>query len=228
MRKLFFAMQFLLLGLCTYSQQLSQITFSGAATLSSFTFLTDQDVLIRVSADGKVIEWGIEMQSQRNSNYYSPKLQPYMGRVDYYGPESDSVNRGKVKSIGTSVLTYYGPLETETKRGKVKSIGTANLDYYTLYENAALKGKLKFAGKFVFEYYPSLENEAFRGKLKSISNTLITYYSSFDDKLIKGKIKSIGSVAYNWYTSHDRKELRGALKSGTYRQNINGITYILR
>jgi hypothetical protein len=228
MKKIFSAIPFLFLGLCTYAQQLSQINFSGAATLSSFGFLTDQNVLIRISEDGKVIEWGIEWKSERNNNYYAPKLQPYFGRVDYYGSESDPVTKGKVKSIGTCVVIYYGSLETETQRGKVKSIGNTGLDYYNNFENTAIKGKLKFAGNLALEYYPSLENEAFRGKLKSVANTPITYYSTFDDKLIKGKIKSIGSVAYNWYTSLDRKELRGALKSGSYRQNINGVTYILR
>jgi hypothetical protein len=228
MRNFFSAILFLLFGVCTNSQELSQITFSGAATLSYFTFITDQDVLIRISEDGKVMEWGSELRSERSSNYFAPNLQPFMGRVDHYGPEADTVSRGKVKSIGTCVLTYYGPLETDIKKGKIKSIGSAGLDYYTHFENAAFKGKLRFAGKHVLEYYSSVENEAFRGKLKSISNTLITYHSTFDDKLIKGKIKSIGTIVYNWGTSLDPKGQGGSLKSGSYRQNINGVTYILR
>ncbi len=223
MCKLFIAIPFLLLASCTYSQQLSQVTFSGGANLSYISFLVDQNVLIRITEDGKVIEWGIEWLSQR-SDYYAPKLQPYMGKVDYYGPESDSVFRGKVKSIGTCVLTYYGHYETDPKVGKIRSVGTVALDYYTNFDNTVLKGKLRFVGNLVLEYYSSFDDEAFRGKLKSIGNTPITYYSTFD-KLIKGKIKSIGTVAYTWYSSFD---LRSGLKSGLYRQNIGGVTYILR
>src|SRR5688572_18225231 len=109
MRKLVFTLSFLLFCLFTWSQRLSQISFSGASTLSYFTFVTDQNVLVRVSDDGQLMEWGSEVQSQRSNNYYAPELQPFLGRVDYYGPETvDSTLRGKVKSIGTCSITYYG------------------------------------------------------------------------------------------------------------------------
>lgn len=228
MRKFSSIIPFLLFAVCTRSQQLSQVTFTGASALSHFTFITDQNVLIRVSPDGNVMEWGTEIRSERSSNYYAPKLQPFMGRVDYYGPETtDSAYRGKVKSIGTCRLTYYGAYEMEGKPGKLKSIGSIGLDYYTRFENAAVTGKLRFAGTLVLEYYPSLENEAFKGKLKSVGNTRIAYHSTFDDKLIQGKIKSIGPVVYTWGTSLDAR-YKGSLKSGLYRQNINGVTYILQ
>ncbi len=228
MRVYFSALLLLLLCLNSYSQKLSQVSFSGAATLSYFSFLTDQNVLIRVSPDGKLMEWGTEVQSERSSQYYAPKLQQFMGRVDYYPDDADSAYRGKVKSIGTCMITYYNSLDKDEKPGKLKSIGVAALDYYTRFENAAYKGKLRFAGSLVLEYYPALENEAFRGKLKSIGGTQIKYHSSFDDKLLQGKVKSIGSVNYDWGSSLDRREFRGSLKSGIYRQMINGITYILR
>src|SRR5688572_24383303 len=109
MRKYLLVISLLMFGSYTWSQQLSQVTFSGASTLSYFSFQTDQKVLIRVSEDGKLMEWGTELMSERSTNYYAPKLQPFMGRVDYYGPETtDSVIRGKVKSIGTCMITYYG------------------------------------------------------------------------------------------------------------------------
>jgi hypothetical protein len=223
-KNLITGISFLLLATSAFSQQLSQVTFSSGADLSYISFRTNEDVLIRVTPEGKVIEWGIEWLSDRY-NYYAPKLQPYMGRIDYYGPESDSVFRGKVKSIGTCAFTYYGHYETESKIGKIKSIGSLTLDYYTNFDNTNLKGKLRFVGNIMLEYYSSFDDEAFRGKLKSIGNTPVTYYSTFDDKLIKGKIKSIGSAAYIWYTSF---ELRNGMKSGSYRQNIGGVTYILQ
>ncbi len=228
MKKLFVALLFLCLCLFSSSQQLNQITLSGASTLSYFTFRTDQGVLIRVSEDGKLMEWGTEVQSERSNNYYAPKLQPFAGRVDYYGTETtDSVIKGKVRNIGTCMITYYGAYEKDSKPGKIKTIGTLNLDYYTQFDNAAFKGKLRFAGTLTLEYYNSIENEAFRGKLKSVGSTRLLYHSTFDDKLIQGKIKSIGPVAYTWGTSLDAR-FKGSLKSGSYRQNINGVIYILR
>ena len=226
MKKFLVGITFLFSATCSYSQELSQVTFSGGANLSYFSFLTDQGVLIRITDQGKILEWGIEMYSDRY-NYYAPKLQPFMGRIDYYGPESDSVFRGKVRSIGTCSFTYYGSYEKDSKPGKLRSIGNQILDYYSSFDNAAFRGKIKFAGNLMLEYYTSFEDEPFRGKLKTINNTLIKYYSSFDDKSIKGKIKSIGSVDYQWYTSFDVGRT-GALKVGLYRQNINGIIYILQ
>jgi len=229
MLKFISAIAFLLVfNVCGFSQQLKQITFSNASTLSWFTFSTDQDILVRVSEDGKILEWGTEVASERATNYYSPRLQPYMGRVDYYGTEADTINKGKIKNIGTCYITYYNAFEVEEKRGKIKSIGRTMLDYYTRFDNPAYKGKLRLAGSYNLDYYSLTENEAVKGKLKSVGVTRIVYNSSFDDKMIQGKVKSIGSVAYNWGTSLDAKGYGGALKSGSYRQNVDGITYILR
>jgi hypothetical protein len=224
MKKIFAVILFLFVHTCTYSQQLSQVTFSGGSDFSYFSFLVDQNVLIRITEEGKVTEWGIEWLSDR-SNYYAPKLQPYLGRVEYYGPESDSAFRGKVKSIGTCVLTYYGSYETATKLGKLRTVGTIILDYYSDFDIKTLRGKLRFVGNLILEHYPSTDDEAYRGKLRSIGNTPITYYSSFEDKYIKGRIKSIGSAVYTWYSSFD---LRNGLKSPVNRQNVGGVIYIIQ
>ena len=143
MKKLPLLISFLFVAVVTYSQELSHVTFSGGATLSSFSFRTDQDIIIRISDDGKVLEWGTDPGPGRY--YYDPrKLQPYLGRVEYFGQEYDSVFRGKVKSIGTCIFTYYDKYETATKIGKLKIIGRVAVDYYDNYEDAAFKGKIKF------------------------------------------------------------------------------------
>lgn len=226
MKKNLLTILFLFFTTCNFAQQLGQVTFAEGGKLSYFSFFTNQDVLIRVSEDGKVIEWGIELQSLRSSNYYEPKLQPYLGRVEYYGEEADSAFKGKIKSIGTAVLTYYNHFETATRIGKIKSVGTTFFDYCDEFFKPVLQGKLRFIGTLQLDYYSSLEDVAFRDKLKSIGNTNITYHSSFDDRLIKGKIKSIGPVTFAWYTSFDLN--RYGLKSGLYRTNISGVTYILQ
>lgn len=225
--KLFAAILGLLFSILSSSQELRQVTFSNGANLSYFSLLVDQNVLIRVSEDGKILEWGTEVMSDRY-NYYAPKLQSYMGRVEYYGLEADSVSRGKIKSIGTAYITYYGANATPEKIGKPMFIGSLQMDYYSNYEDKLLKGKLKMIGSLLLDRYSSIENEAYRGKLKSVGNTAIVYYSVFDDRVNAGKIKSIGGVQYVWYSTFDRVELRGALKSNNYRQDIAGVTYILR
>ena len=81
-------------GIAARAQDLTYVTFSGGATLSSFSFKTDQGVIIKISDDGKVIEWGTEMES-RYPNYMPGKLEAFTGRIDYYGSEADSVSKRK-------------------------------------------------------------------------------------------------------------------------------------
>lgn len=227
MKKFLLITPLFFLVVCVYSQQLTQVVFSRGADLSSIGFLTDQSALIRLSVDGKIIEWGKEVKAL-NYDVYAPQLQPFPGRVDYYGAEGDSVSRGKIKNIGTCIITYYGPYETAEKIGKIKSIGALSLDYFSQYENAGLKGKIKQAGSLALDYYGAYENDMIKGKLKLVGSNSIAYYSSFDDKFIRGKVKSIGGVSYTWYTSLDPGGAGGALKSPSYRQNINGVIYIVR
>ena len=227
MIRLLIASFVLFTSLGSSSQSLYQVIFNNGETVKGFSFLTDQGIVIRISEDGKLQEWGVEPELKRY-NYMPGQLDPYMGRVDYYGTEADSISKGKVKSIGTCMISYYGAFEQADKVGKLKSIGAVQLDYYNNYDNAAFKGKLRAANNQQFTYYSSFENEMVKGKLKSVNNTPIVYYSSFDDKLVKGKVKSIGSFMYAWYNSFDRREYQGNLKSGSLSQYINGITYLLR
>lgn len=215
----------LLFTLSVQAQKLGQVTFKEGGELSHFSIVTDQDVLIRLAPDGKVLEWGTELMADR-SHYYAPNLQPYMGRVEYYGAESDSVTRGKVKSIGTCYITYYGAQEEEHKRGKVRAMGMTLFDYYSRFDEKALQGKIRWIGSLSLDYYRSYEDEAVRGKLKSIGNMPVTYYTVFEDKYNAGKLKSIGSVPYAWYSQYDLA--RGALKTNSYRQSIGGIMMVLR
>ena len=217
----------LLFSASAYSQQLSQVTFSYNGDLLYFTFINEQGVLIRISPDGQLMEYGSEETSLRNNNYYNPNLQPYMGRVDIYNHEPDSAINGKVKSIGTTSLRWYAGFDMKLKAGKLQSVGRTRIDYYDNFADKSMQGKIKSIDNQVIDYYSSMaDNDAFRGKLKSVGNTAITYYSSFDDRQIKGKIKSIGPLSYTWYTSFDLN--RSGLKTGNYRNLINGVTYIMR
>ena len=225
MRKFFAILFAFMLVLTGYGQQLTGVNFENGSNVSFFSFLTNQGVLLRVSVDGKLLEWGTEVLSDRG-NYYAPKLQPFNVRTETYDVQADSAFRGKLKSIGTCFITYYSALDEEAKRGKIKTLGNLQLDYYSKYDEKTMQGKLKMAGSLLLEYYRQYENEAFRGKLKSIGSVPIAYYSAFDDKYNAGKLKSVGAVSYTWYSEFD--QARGALKSNNYRQLISGITYILR
>ncbi|HEY1869401.1 MAG TPA: hypothetical protein VGG71_00015, partial [Chitinophagaceae bacterium] len=65
MKKVFTAIAFLFSTVWIHAQQLSQVTFSNSSSLSYFSFLVDQTVLIRITPEGKVLEWGMEILSQR-------------------------------------------------------------------------------------------------------------------------------------------------------------------
>jgi hypothetical protein len=225
MNRFFIIICFILLQLHVYSQKLNQVSFKNGSDLNYFTIITEQDVLVRIAPDGKIMEWGYEELSSRGT-FYSPKLQPFLGRTDYFEDESDPFFKGKLKSIGTAYFTYYGAHEEEFKKGKLKSIGRLEFDYYSRFDEKDIQGKLKFIGHYVLEYYKAFDNEAYRGKLKTIGPLAITYYSLIDDRYNIGKLKTIGSISYAWHTPLDRN--KSGLKSFNYRSTISGITMVLR
>ena len=209
-----------------YAQQLSQVTFSQASDFSWFSISTNQSILIRISSDGKILEYGTEEASLYNRNYFAPKLLPYSGVVNYYQHEPDSLFDGKIKNIGTCFFTYYGSKDYAEKIGKIKSAGSLLFDYYRQYEDDFNAGKIKSIGTNTIAYYNLLDNEALKGKLKSVGNTSISYYSSFDNTSLKGKLKSIGPFHFDWATTSTGREFVSYLKTGNQRQLINGILYI--
>src|ERR1043165_497711 len=83
------------------AQSLKYVNFINGAELSSFSFITDQKIIIKISPTGDIMEWGYDLEPGR---FYSQpgRLQPYMGRVEYYEKQFDSTLNGKVKSIGTT------------------------------------------------------------------------------------------------------------------------------
>mgnify|MGYP003596976193 CR=1 FL=1 len=210
------------------SQELAQVSFSNGSAFTCFSLLTDREVLIRISPEGRILEWGIEVQSMYSGNIYAKQLQPFLGRVEYYGPEADSVSRGKLRSIGSSVITYYQGFESPELVGKIRTIGKLIFDYYGRYDQKMVQGKIRFIGNAAIEYYQGFDDPQLQGNLKTVGSTGIRYYSSFDDKAIRGKIKSIGNIQYSWYTSLDRPGYGGNLKSGPLRQNTGGVVYIIQ
>ena len=228
MKKIFsIAVISFLFSIC-HGQRLAQITLTNSGTADIITFITNDAILINITKDGKIIDWGIESTRMRYNNYPG-KLDQYMGRVEYYPADGNEDLKGKVRYIGITAVTYFLASEGEQFKGKVKSIGSVFFDYYDAYNDAALKGKIKNAGTYPFNYYTTFDNEAYRGKLKIAGTSVFTYYDSFEDKAYKGKIKSIDSQRFTYYSSFDRQEYRGTMKGGNQMQYmISGIKYLLR
>lgn len=208
------------------AQQLSQVGFSQASDFSWFSLLTNQNILIRIADDGKILEYGTEESSRYNRNYFAPQLLPYSGVVNYYQHEPDSLLNGKIKNIGTCFFTYYGSKDYPEKSGKIKSAGNLLFEYYRQYEDALTAGKIKRIGTNTIAYFTSFDDEALKGKLKTVGTTSIAYYSSFDNASLKGKLKSIGSFHFNWAITSNGREFISYLKTGNQRELINGILYI--
>ncbi|MFM2139202.1 MAG: hypothetical protein RJA57_1509, partial [Bacteroidota bacterium] len=67
-------MFFLFFGVSASGQELAQVTFTGGSQLAYFSLVTDGNLLIRISEDGRILSWGIEESSIRNSQYFAPQL----------------------------------------------------------------------------------------------------------------------------------------------------------
>jgi len=228
MKKIYFIIPLCVLFYNSYCQQLRQVAFTESFDLAWFTIVTNQNVLVRISSDGNIIEAGTEEQALYNKNYFAQNLRPYLGTIGYYDGRSDSAFRNKIKNIGTCYFTYYSSRDYTEKAGKIKTAGSLFFDYYQNYEDVLTGGRIKNIGSNAISYFTSLDNEILKGKLKTVGNTAIAYYSSFDDPLLKGKVKTIGPYHYEWNIVFNGKENMVNLKQGYQRKLINGITYILQ
>lgn len=228
MKKLFFITGLILLTASTFAQKLSQIIVANNTNSNVITFLVDETVLLNITPDGKIIDWGVENTFRKKYHYnYPAKLDKYMGKEEYYPETANDGSKGKVKYIGRTPLSYYSSAENSKWTGKLKSIGPILLDYYAFYDDAAFRGNIKNAGPVLFSYFSSLDDAAYKGKLKSVGSTSLTYYSSFDDKAFRGKIKTIDRQSFVYYSSYDRREFSGSLKTGFRILHLGGIKYFV-
>ena len=218
----------LLLLITVHAQQLGQVTFSGASVFSWFTVITSQNVLVRISADGHLLEYGTEEQSLYNNGYFSPKLRPFGGATGTYANDPDTALNGKIKNIGVCYITYYSTKDYPEKVGKIKSVGNLTFDYHRSYEDVLFAGKISSIGSSVIAWYGSQDNEAYKGKLKNVGNAAISYYSSFDQATLKGKLKNIGNYPLQWTTSFAGSQLNSYLKTGNQRPLVDGVSYVLQ
>jgi hypothetical protein len=226
MAKLYFILIFTFLLAPAFAQNLAQITIDNRDKQDILTFLVDEFVVVNITKDGKIIDWGTEYTSPQTGVY--PKLEKYMGREEYYPSTDNEAYRGKVKYIGRTLFIYYTSDDNEALKGKVKMIGTNLLDYYTEYDDAAFKGYLRNAGPVSFTYYGSYNDEFYKGKIKSIGSTMVSYYGAIDDKAYQGKIKSIDRNLFTYYSSFDRREFSGSMKTGSPMISSGSIKYIIK
>ncbi len=211
----------------SFAQNLAQVTIDNTSNSAVISFLVDGNVLVNISKEGNIIDWGIEYKTPA-TGIYPGKLLKYMGREEYYGATDNEASRGKIKYIGSAGITYYSSYENEEFAGRVKSIGSNQLDYYQSYEDKAFKGNIKNAGPFLFTYYGSFADESYRGKIKTVHNAGLSYYGLMDDKAYRGKVKRIDRSLFTYYSSFDRPGYSGALKTGSPVLYNGGIKYYIK
>jgi len=207
-------------------QNLAQITLDNRGTNSIITFLLEPSLVLNITKDGKILDWGSEYTTQQTGAY--PKLEKYMGREDYYEATDNEAYRGKIKYIGRTLITYYTADDNEDLKGKVKTVGDIMIDYFGPYEDAAFKGFLRDAGSVPFSYYSSFDDDFFKGKIRSVGSTMLTYYGSIDDKAYAGKIKNVDRTLFTYYSSYERPEYSGMMKSGVPMLSSGGIQFVIK
>jgi hypothetical protein len=228
MKNIFILIAFFCLSHVASAQRIHKIILSDKGATTTTCFLLNENVVIYLSQEGEIKEWGVDLYSDRPADYVNRKITPYGGRVEYYTEKDNEAFRGKLKYIGNVMITYYASFDEKSMVGKIKSIGTNTMSYYTAYDDPSAQGKLKSIGRMNFAYYSSFDNDAYKGKIKNAGSVGFTYYSSTDDKAYSGKIKSMNNMPFTYYSSQDRVGLRGVQKSGNQLQVINGITYWIK
>ncbi len=228
MKRIFLVIAVTLFLATANGQSIAKITIADDGNIETIAFEVEPNVMLNIKVDGTVINWGEDVYKENGVENYAEKLKDYMGRVEYYSANDNEAFRGKVKSIGQTLITYYASYENDALKGKLKSIGSNKMDYYLSYDDEAYRGKLKTVGAVTLTWFASYNNEAYRGKLKSIGSSDFTYYSSTDDKAYKGKLKSIAASQFTYYSSFDRQEYRGRMKTGIQLQHINAIKYFVK
>lgn len=224
--KIYHCIVFTFLLIPTFAQNLAQITIDNRGGGDMLTFVLDMNVVVNITKDGKVMDWGLEYTDPRLG--VVPRLEKYMGKEEYYPSTDNEAYSGKIKYIGSSLITYYTANDNEALKGKVRTIGNNVLDYYRAYDDAAFKGYLKNAGPVSLTYYSSFEDESYKGKIKSVGGISLSYYGSINDKAYRGKVKNIGRNTFTYYSSYDRIGYGGMMKTGTQIASSGGIKFIIK
>jgi len=226
MKKIIIAITLSLLFFTTGAQKISRITLAGNGNLEKIAFELGEYVVVNITKDGKLINWGVDNYIGRGENYYD-KLTEYTGKTGYYSERDNEAFRGNLKFIGRTYFTYYASYDDEMLKGKIKSIGSISFDYFPSYENESYRGNLKNIGPLAVTWFSSFDNAAYKRKLKTLGITSFTYYSSHEDKLIQGRIKSIDRSTFSYYSSYDKPEYRGGFKTGSPIVYVNGIKFFI-
>ena len=120
MKKLTLILATTILSLNLFSQRLNKITISGNGSNSVYSFLLNENVILNVSQDGAIVEWGVDKYAGRPTDYIQRKLEAYGGRVEYYNQKDDSAYRGKIKFIGSIQIKYFASYDKADLVGKIK------------------------------------------------------------------------------------------------------------
>ncbi len=229
MKKIILLFTILFSGIIIYAQRVQRVTVGGNGATLNFGLLLPQNVVFHVDQNGVMGEWGVDRYADRqmNNNIQRP-LDKFEGKTDNYKETEDSAFRGKLKMIGSAIITYYASTDKPHLIGKIKSVGPIKFDYYSNYDDPMSQGKLKLIGSNTITYFGSYENAAIKGKVKSIGGTAFTYFGALEDKAYAGKIKQMGSSTFTYYDSRERTYGPGNVKSGSLFQSQGGLLYFIK
>src|SRR4029079_6789867 len=120
MTKLYIAILLTMSFHLAFAQRLAKITIDNRGNSDIISFLVDETVIVNLSKDGKIIDWGIENNTAR-ANIYPGRLDKYMGKEEYFPTTDNEAYAGKIKYIGRTAITYYTSSDGESLKGKVKT-----------------------------------------------------------------------------------------------------------
>ena len=113
MKKLFYLIVLTLLVENGFSQKLNKVTISNNGKNVVITMLLDQNVVLNISQDGTIVDWGVDKYVDRRADYYERSLEKFEGRVENYKDNDNEAYKGKIKFIGGVQIKYFDSYEDE-------------------------------------------------------------------------------------------------------------------
>ena len=119
MKKLFLFIASVVLSAPLFAQSIYKITITNTGQVEAIAFEVEPSIILNISPEGNIVNWGYDVFKDRGGENYTGQYQPYVGRVEYYGPNDDEAIRGKIKSIGRTQITWYMSYENDAFIGKI-------------------------------------------------------------------------------------------------------------
>ncbi|MFM7709685.1 MAG: hypothetical protein ACKO5C_02105, partial [Ferruginibacter sp.] len=71
---------FVCAGYTVQAQRLNRIILTGQGQQAVFSYLLDESVVVNISQDGSIVDWGVDFYADRPNDFVVRPLQKYNGR----------------------------------------------------------------------------------------------------------------------------------------------------